>query len=82
MNTYERVLYRQQGAIKTATLRNPIESTWQLSGTQVNGHGEEVRSIKRENVLSIHLKRSVISRTPMQMNSAGTALEPVTETKE
>jgi hypothetical protein len=79
MNTFERVRYRQDGGIRTATLRNPTESTWQLSGTRVDGHGDEIRSIDKENFLSIHVKRSLISRTPLRMNAAGTNLEPFSE---
>jgi len=45
-----------------------------LSGTRVNGHGNEVATNLSENDIVIHLTRSLVSRVPMHMNAAGTDL--------
>lgn len=74
MNTYERVQYRHLGKLKTVTLRNATQSEWMLSGTRVNGHGNEVATNLSENNIVIHLTRSLVSRVPMHMNAAGTDL--------
>jgi hypothetical protein len=77
MDTYERVLYRDGGRVKTATLRNPTENAWTVSGTRVNGQGQEVLTNRSEGMLTLSLGHGIISRTPMRINEQGTDLEAI-----
>ena len=77
MDTYERVRYMDHGQLKTVTLRNVTEGAWTLSGTRINGHDDGLRNVRDESLLVINLTRGMVSRTPMRMNDAGTALEDV-----
>jgi hypothetical protein len=77
MRMFERVVYRDGGKVKTATLVNPVESAYTLSGGKVDGQGRDLQSHRNGTELTIRLSRVVISRTRMQLNEQGTALEPM-----
>jgi hypothetical protein len=76
MNTFERIQYRHLGKLMTVTLRNVSQGAWMLSGTRVDGHGNELPTNLTENNVVIHLTRSLVNRVPMHMNAQGTDLVP------
>lgn len=77
MSTYERVLYREDGKVKTATLRDPVVGTHTLSGVKMAGFSDTAGPQHTKSTLVIHLTRSMISRTPLRVNSNGTEFEEI-----